>query len=118
MTNCAFLHAPGYSNNGSWSFCPSISAAYLFVVLFGLATIAHLVEGIIYRKSYSIVIVIAAGWQTAGFIFRVLSIDNPWSSGDYSGWFILILTGPLWINAYVYMCMGRMVSQRVNLEQG
>lgn len=111
MTNCAFLEDPNYAANGPWSFCPNINVAYLFAILFGLATVAHIAMGIIYRKFYSLVIVVAAGWQTAGFVFRVISIDNPWSSGSYSAWFILILTAPLWINAYVYMVMGRMVSR-------
>ncbi|KAI9665829.1 MAG: hypothetical protein M1821_003763 [Bathelium mastoideum] len=109
MTQCPPLNDPNYQANGPWSFCPSIGADYFFIVLFGLATIGHLAEAILYRKVYSLVIIIAAAWQTAGFIFRAISIRNFWQTGPYSAWFVLILTGPLWINAYVYMCMGRMV---------
>ena len=109
MTQCTWLNDPKYQQDGSWSFCPSIGANYLYIVLFGLATIGHLAEAIIYRKLYSLVIIIAAAWQTAAFVFRAISILNPWEQNPYSAWFILILTGPLWINAFVYMCMGRMV---------
>lgn len=30
-------------------------------------------------------------WQTIAYIFRVLSIQNPASLGNYAGWFVLIL---------------------------
>ncbi|KAL9087134.1 MAG: hypothetical protein Q9165_006785 [Trypethelium subeluteriae] len=109
MTNCAWLNDPNYGNTGPWSFCPNTGADYLFVLLFAIVTIGHVIEGIFYRKIYSLVIIIAAAWQTAAFVFRADSIHDPWKSGPYSAWFILILTGPLWINAYVYMVMGRMV---------
>ena len=112
MTKCAWLNDPNYAATGPWSFCPSIGADYLFTLLFGAVAVAHIAQAIIYKKVYSLVIIIAAAWQTAAFAFRADSILNPWETNPYSAWFILILTGPLWINAYVYMCMGRMVSRR------
>jgi hypothetical protein len=48
-------------------------------------------------------------WQLVAFIFRIMSIDNQTNSTWYSIWFVLILVAPLWINAFVYMVMGRMI---------
>jgi hypothetical protein len=48
-------------------------------------------------------------WQLLAFVFRIISIDSPTNSSMYSIWFILILVAPLWINAFVYMVMGRMI---------
>lgn len=69
-------------------------------------------------------------WQTIAYIFRVISIADPASLGDYGAWFVLILVlypqacsmailstdliasaqvAPLWTNAFVYMIVGRMV---------
>jgi hypothetical protein len=74
-------------------------------------------------------------WQTIAYIFRVISIADPASLGDYAAWFVLILVfyptlnlgpwrpycpptltalawhqvAPLWTNAFVYMIVGRMV---------
>ncbi|KAJ5691759.1 hypothetical protein N7462_001182 [Penicillium macrosclerotiorum] len=92
-----------------WGFCPSIEAAYLFTVLFGLTSLAHVAQAIIYRKFYCWVIAIAATIQTVTYIFRVLSILNPASYNNYAAWFVLILVAPIWTNAFVYMVMGRMV---------
>ncbi len=95
--------------NTNWAFCPSKGPAYLYIVLFGLTLIAHISQAIIYRKGYSWVIAMGAAWETGNYIFRILSIDQPSNTGFYSAWFILILLAPLWINAYVYMVLGRMV---------
>jgi ammonia channel protein AmtB len=92
-----------------WEFCPSIAASYLFIVLFALTTIAHIIQAVIHRKSYCWVIAMSGLIQTITYIFRVLSILNPASYGDYAGWFVLILIAPLWTNAFVYMVMGKMV---------
>lgn len=43
------------------------------------------------------------------YIFRVLSINYPTDISFYTAWFLLILLAPLWINAYIYMVLGRMV---------
>ncbi|MCJ1353020.1 MAG: hypothetical protein MMC33_003004 [Icmadophila ericetorum] len=48
-------------------------------------------------------------WLTLAFIFRVASIFNQTSLGLFSAQFILILISPLWINAYCYMVLGRMI---------
>lgn len=92
-----------------WNFCPSVAAAYLLAVIFGLVTFAHIAQAIIYHKPYCWVICMSAVWQTAAYGFRIASIDNPSSVGAYSAWFILILVAPLWTNAFVYMVFGRMV---------
>lgn len=48
-------------------------------------------------------------WETLSFIIRNLSIQNPTSQGIYTPSFILFLLAPLWINAFDYMLLGRMV---------
>ncbi|KAI9707846.1 MAG: hypothetical protein M1820_004452 [Bogoriella megaspora] len=105
MPSCSYANAP----DSSWNFCPSLPADYLFCALFITTTVVHVIQAIVHRKLYSIVVIIAAAWQAVAFIFRAIAIHKPYSDGPYTIYFILILTGPLWINAYVYMVMGRMV---------
>ncbi|KAL5333718.1 RTA1 like protein-domain-containing protein [Aspergillus crustosus] len=105
MTQCKALTTP----NTLWDFCPSLPASYLFVVLFGLTTLAHIVQAILHRKFYCWVIATSGAVQTVTYIFRVLSILNPANDTFYSVWFILMLIAPLLTNAFVYMVMGRMV---------
>ncbi|KAK7893869.1 hypothetical protein LTR67_006570 [Exophiala xenobiotica] len=77
--------------NTLWTFCPSIAAACIFTVFFGLLFAAHVIKGIYYRKWYTWVISMGALWQTIAYIFRVISIADPASLGDYAAWFVLIL---------------------------
>ncbi|TVY90551.1 Sphingoid long-chain base transporter, partial [Lachnellula willkommii] len=77
--------------NTNWNFCPSTAAAWLFFILFALTTCAHLVQGIWHRKSYCWVIVCSGALQTVNYVFRIISIKNPTSLGDYAAWFVLIL---------------------------
>lgn len=108
--------------NTQWTFCPSEPAAILFIVLFALTTLAHLFQAIFYKKIYCTVIICSGLIQTLNYIFRIISIRNGNSLGDYTAWFVLILVrdyslevesianhvkiGPLFTNAFVYMIMG------------
>lgn len=95
--------------NSQWGFCPSLGASIAFLAFFALTTALHLFQGIHYRKPYSWVIIMSGVWQTACYVFRTLSIQNPESFAFYAAWFILILVAPLWTNAFVYMVFGRVV---------
>jgi hypothetical protein len=83
------------------AYCPSVVAAYIFAVLFGLGTIAHIVQAIIHRKPYSLVIIISSLMPTGNFVVRISSIGNVENKTLYSDWFILMIVAPVWANAYV-----------------
>lgn len=48
-------------------------------------------------------------WETGSYAFRTASVYNPTSQIFFTLFFLLELLAPLWINAFVYMVMGRMV---------
>ena len=91
------------------SFCPNVGAAYFYAILFALTLGAHIAQAIIHRKGYSWVVAMGAAWEMGCYISRIISIKNPDNESPYTAWFLLILLAPLWINAYVYMVLGRMV---------
>lgn len=92
-----------------WEYCPSLPAAVLFTVLFGLTTCTHVVQASIYRKPFAAVLIMGGLWETGGYVARIFAIENQLSSGVYTAQMLLILLAPLWINAYIYMLLGRMV---------
>lgn len=82
--------------NTAWpGFCPNSGAAYLYAILFGLTLTTHIVQSIIYRKGYSWVIAMGALWQTACYVFRILSIEYVTNDTYYTVWFVLMLVRPL-----------------------
>lgn len=61
------------------------------IVVFGLATCAHVFQAFRYRKPYCSIMIISGLLQTFAYIFRSLSIQNPASLALYAAWFVLIL---------------------------
>ncbi|KIW65936.1 hypothetical protein PV04_08149 [Phialophora macrospora] len=92
-----------------WVYCPSFGAAIAFAVLFGLTTCTHIIQAIMYRKPFAMVLIMGGLWELGGYVARILSIENQLSSGIYTAQLLLILLAPLWINAYIYMLLGRMI---------
>jgi len=95
--------------NNQWTFCPSLPAAILFSVLFFGTTSLHIYQARKYRNNYAWTVIMGAIWETASFVIRCISIQNPTSQGAFDPSYILFLLAPLWINAFDYMLLGRMV---------
>ncbi|KAK4899667.1 hypothetical protein LTR27_002933 [Elasticomyces elasticus] len=86
-TQCKVLTVP----DSAWDFCPNSGANWVFATLFGLTTIAHFVQMVLYRKIYSLVITISGILQTVAYIIRGLSIIDP-TLGMYTiMWFSLMM---------------------------
>lgn len=51
----------------------------------------------------------AALWETLGFALRSYSTQNLTSLGPLIPAQILIVLAPLWLNAFIYMVLGRMI---------
>lgn len=119
-----------------WSYCPSLGAAILFTILFGSTTCAHVAQAVIYRKKFcwvvsptpsslfpslchhrkrvltyhlALQIIMGSLWEFVGFILRDLSVQNQTQVEYYLFQQLLVLLAPLWINAFAYMVLGRMV---------
>ena len=93
----------------SFNYCPSLPASVLFAVLFGLTTAAHVFQAYHYRKTFCWVFIMGALWETLAFIIRSVTIQNPTNNSLYNAQFVLVLLAPLWINAFDYMVLARLV---------
>lgn len=69
----------------------------------------HAYQGIFHCTHYTVTVIMGGLLQTVAFIARVLSINLPTSLPLYSTWFVLVFIALLFVNAFVYMIMGRMV---------
>ncbi|KAJ9156525.1 RTA1 domain-containing protein [Pleurostoma richardsiae] len=105
--------ANGYVPPGTcgaiWDYYPSFAAALLFAGLFGTLTLLHIWQAARYKKRFCWVIIMAAIWETLAFTFRALSAKHQQSDGIYLVFQIFILLAPLWVNAFDYMVLGRMI---------
>lgn len=92
-----------------WPMCPSLPAAIAVTTCFSILTAAHCLQAILYRKRFCWVICMASAWETAGFTLRLLGARDPRIQSYAVGSNILVLLSPLWVNAFAYMVLGRMI---------
>jgi RTA1 like protein len=90
-------------------YCPSFGAAVTFSCLFGLVTIAHIIQAVLYKKPFTWVLIMGSLWEFGGYVSRSLSVADQKNVAIGTTQSLLILLSPLWINAFVYMLLGRMV---------
>ncbi|KAM0260875.1 hypothetical protein ACHAPA_010091 [Fusarium lateritium] len=95
--------------NANWNYYPSFSAAAALAVLFAVLTAVHVWQAARYKKSWCWVIIMAGIWETVAFTFRAISTKHQQSIGVLLTFNIFILLAPIWVNAYAYMTLGRMV---------
>ncbi|KAK6698426.1 hypothetical protein SNK05_011269 [Fusarium graminearum] len=95
--------------NSNYYFDPSFAANLAFCMLFGLTTIAHLAQAVLFKKRFCWVAIMGATWETIAFAFKTLGSHDQQNLTYLTVGQILFLLAPLWINAFVYMGVARMV---------
>ncbi|KAF4445120.1 hypothetical protein F53441_10962 [Fusarium austroafricanum] len=99
--------------NSNYLFDPSFAANLAFCVLFGMTTMAHLVQAILFKKKFCWVAIMGAAWETIAFAFKTLGSKHQQSMTYLIVGQLLFILAPLWINAFVYMAVARMVHFRM-----
>jgi hypothetical protein len=104
-----FTCYPPSNPKAQWLYCPSYAGAITFSALFGLTTLAHLVQAFYHRKPFTWVLIMGAAWEVIGYVTRTLSVRDQLNETFSTLQLVFIVLAPLWINAFVYMTFGRMV---------
>ncbi|KAJ5371108.1 uncharacterized protein N7496_007200 [Penicillium cataractarum] len=100
---------PASQCNALYLYYPSFGTAIAFTILFGLLTMAHLVQATIYKAGFAWVVLMGVAWECVGYITRALSTRNQQDTTIATITQIFILLAPLWVNAYCYMVLARMI---------
>ncbi|EAW11682.1 RTA1 domain-containing protein [Aspergillus clavatus NRRL 1] len=95
--------------NALYLYYPSFGAAIAFSFIFGVVMIAHFVQATIYKTGFVWVILMGATWECIGFVVRVLSTRDQQNSTLALITQLFILLSPLWVNAFDYMVLARMI---------
>ncbi|ERS98135.1 uncharacterized protein SPSK_06497 [Sporothrix schenckii 1099-18] len=101
----------GVHNFVLYNYNPSKAAAFLFLILFGIATIAHVFLMVRHRTWYFVPFVIGLIFEAVGYVGRALSAgETPnWTTGPYILQSLTLLLGPTLLAASIYMTLGRLV---------
>jgi hypothetical protein len=116
-------NVPVNACNSYYNYDPAFEPAVAVAVIFALLSTVHITLAAIFHKRYAWVLIMGALWETISFILHSLGAHDQQNIGYATGWYILFLLAPLWINAFVYMTFSRMVyyflpDQRVWIFQG
>ncbi|CAK7221343.1 hypothetical protein SBRCBS47491_004496 [Sporothrix bragantina] len=90
---------------------PSKAAAIIFVILFAVATFAHIFLMFRRRTWYFIPFIIGLLFEVMGYVGRALSAGQSpnWTVGPYILQSLTLLLGPTLLAASIYMTLGRFI---------
>ncbi|KAL2064544.1 hypothetical protein VTL71DRAFT_3681 [Oculimacula yallundae] len=89
-----------------YGYYPSAVASYIFIVVFGVSALAHVIQGVMTR-SWSFMTVMAIGivLEAIGYVGRVLMRDDPFSAAFIAIQLICITVAPTFIAAGIYLTL-------------
>jgi hypothetical protein len=74
-----------------------------------LTSCLHIFQAWHYRKRFCWVLIMGALWEFTSLATRVVSINEPTNKSVSQTSFVFLVLAPMWINAFDYMVLGRMV---------
>ncbi|ESZ96750.1 hypothetical protein SBOR_2894 [Sclerotinia borealis F-4128] len=103
-------YVPASACNANYNFDPSFTAAIIFTLLFFIVTIAHIYQAFYHKKlRLCWVLIMGCVWELVSFAIRSASTKMQQNIVLATVSRIFGLLAPLWINAFVYMVLGRMI---------
>ncbi|CZR56476.1 related to RTA1-involved in 7-aminocholesterol resistance [Phialocephala subalpina] len=102
-------YVPPGTCNALYDYYPSFAAAVVFSVLFGMLTAMHIVQAAMYKKKFCWVVIMGAMWEFASFATRAVSTLHQQSVALLLVSQLFVLLAPLWINAFAYMLLARLI---------
>ncbi|KAG8896232.1 hypothetical protein FRB99_008993 [Tulasnella sp. 403] len=96
-------------HNDGYFYNPSIAAAAVFAVLFGILWAIHTFQALKYKTIFMIVNFIAVTMEVIGYVTRIISVHN-WATGIVIISQTCLIVAPAFLAAQDYMIVGRMIS--------
>jgi RTA1 like protein len=110
VTPGQYGYVPEWACNSNYNYDPSFAGALIFAIAFGITTFVHIFQAFLYKRvRLCWVIIMGASWELTSFALRVAGTRNQQSTALAAVSQILLLLAPMWINAFDYMVLGRMI---------
>ncbi|KAK0120003.1 hypothetical protein ONS95_011421 [Cadophora gregata] len=103
-------YVPEWACDSNYMYYPSFTAAIVFSVAFGVCLLVHIFQAFHYsKKKLCWVLIMGVAWEFASFSIRAAGTRHQQITALAFASQILVLLAPMWINAFVYMVLGRMI---------
>ncbi|KAL2809172.1 RTA1 like protein-domain-containing protein [Aspergillus granulosus] len=96
---------------------PSVAAAVIFAVLYGIAFVGTIVQWFRFRPVVWLVMVISAAMESIGYIARCVSVRDVSARTPFSLQFGLLILAPVLMAGALYVLFGRIIFLVVPKEQ-
>jgi hypothetical protein len=103
-------YVPPSECNALYLYYPSFKAAIAATVIFDLILVAHFVQATIYKAGFVWVVLMGTAWETVGYGTRALSTRKQQDNTIATVTQMFILLAPLWVNAFDYIVLARMIN--------
>jgi hypothetical protein len=103
-------YVPSYACNAQWSYSPSFGGALFFAIAFGISLALHIFQAFYFKKwKLTWVLIMGVTWEFIAFAGRSFGSKHQQSFAAAYVSQIFLLLAPMWVNAFVYMVLGRMI---------
>ena len=103
-------YVPPEACNAQWAYSPSFAAALFFATAFGISLILHIYQAFSFKKwKLTWVLTMGVFWEFIAFAIRSYGSKNQQSKAPAFIAQLFLLLAPMWVNAFIYMVLGRMI---------
>lgn len=103
-------YVPPSECDALYLYYPSFKAAIAASVIFGLILVAHFIQATVYKAGFVWVVLMGAAWEFIGYATRALSTRKQQDNTIATVTQMFILLAPLWVNAFDYIVLARMIN--------
>lgn len=91
-----------------YKYRPSVPANAIFVALFGVSIVGHVILGIRWRQwNFMALMIVGCLVEIGGYAGRLILYNNPFSFGGFMDQIVLITTGPVFYTAGIYITLSK-----------
>jgi drug/metabolite transporter (DMT)-like permease len=92
-----------------YHYTPTLAGAIVFIIIFLITTLAHVLQVARRRTWYFIPVVIGGLFETIGYVGRAISHQDKGKMAPFIMQSVLLLVAPALFAASVYMVLGRII---------
>ncbi|OQD64575.1 hypothetical protein PENPOL_c007G01064 [Penicillium polonicum] len=100
---------PASECDALYLYYPSFGAAIAAAAIFGILFMAHFVQATMYKAGFAWVVLMGVSWETVAYGVRAFSTHNQQDDTVVTVAQMFVLLAPLWVNAFDYMVLARMI---------
>lgn len=104
-------YVPAGACNANWDYDVNVELAILFTVIFGISFSVHLVQAAYFKKfKLAWPLLVGLAWELASFALRTTGALDQQNRPHAVATSVLGILAPVWVNAFHYVLLGRMVT--------